>query len=49
MKTIIALPLLVLGLAACEPHPQRARDIRAARNPSQDPSGYPYPPGPSYI
>ncbi len=49
MKTIIALPLLVLGLAACEPYPQGQGYPGSPQPYPQDPQGYPpYPPGPAY-
>jgi heat shock protein HslJ/uncharacterized membrane protein len=49
MKTIIALPLLILGLAACEPYPQGSGYPGSPQPYPQDPTGYPpYPPGPAY-
>ena len=56
MKTIIALPLLVLGLAACAPYPQGAGYPGYPQPYPQDAQGYPqgpqgsppYPPGPAY-
>ena len=49
MKTIIALPLLVLGLAACEPYPQGQGYPGYPQPYPQEPQGYPqpYPPGPA--
>ncbi len=49
MKTIIALPLLVLGLAACEPYPQSGGYPGSPQPYPQESQGYPpYPPGPAY-
>jgi uncharacterized membrane protein len=49
MKTIFALPLLVLGLAACQPYPQGPGYPGGPQPYPQDPTGYPpYPPGPAY-
>jgi heat shock protein HslJ len=49
MKTIIALPLLVLGLAACQPYPQGPGYPGSPQPYPQDSTGYPpYPPGPAY-
>jgi uncharacterized membrane protein len=49
MKTIIALPLLVLGLAACQPYPQGPGYPGGPQPYPQDSTGYPpYPPGPAY-
>jgi heat shock protein HslJ len=49
MKTIIALPLLVLGLAACEPYPQGQGYPGGPQPYPQSPQGTPpYPPGPAY-
>lgn len=48
MKTIIALPLLALGLAACEPYSQTGYPGYPEPYP-QGQQGYPpYPPGPAY-
>jgi heat shock protein HslJ len=49
MKTIIALPLLVLSLAACEPYPQGQGYPGSPQPYPQEPQGYPsYPSGPAY-
>ncbi len=49
MKTIALLPLLVLGLAACEPYPQSQGYPGYPQPYPQEPQGYPpYPPGPAY-
>lgn len=46
MKTIIALPLLILGLAACAPY---AQEPGYPGSYPQESQGYPpYPPGPEY-
>lgn len=49
MKTIIALPLLVLGLAACQPYAQGPGYPGNPQPYPQGQTGYPpYPPGPAY-
>ena len=49
MKTIVALPLLALVVAACQPYPQASGYPGSPQPYPQDSQGYPpYPPGPAY-